>query len=209
MLRFVVVAFTALHKRSTFSSSDLWTTSAGRQPSSLACMNDMLRINIHENLQAVIQIAMKYLNILGPVFTTSLILSIVQTRRRTLQNCSRASKESSTVLSLCSRTAVNALYIITSALGSFAGAYTWLYQGSRIVNAVSGVIDTEIIGSVRFGRLQDILCFKAVWLDCIPVFERAKSTAPSSPVIAPVAASPAQPEGRSLQASWFKWRAFS
>lgn len=87
-------------------------------------MNDMLRINIHENLQAVIQIAMKYLNILGPVFTTSLILSIVQTRRRTLQNCSRASKESSTVLSLRSRTAVNALYIITSALGSFAGAYT-------------------------------------------------------------------------------------
>ncbi|KAG6841879.1 hypothetical protein C0991_005609 [Blastosporella zonata] len=37
-------------------------------------------------------------------------------------------------------------------------------------NSVSVVLDTEFLGVVRFSRLQDILCFKAVWLDRIPVF---------------------------------------
>ena len=37
------------------------------------------------------------------------------------------------------------------------------------VNSVSVVFDTEFLGGVRFSRLQDILCFKAVWLDHIPV----------------------------------------
>ncbi|KAG6832605.1 hypothetical protein H0H92_014441 [Tricholoma furcatifolium] len=37
-------------------------------------------------------------------------------------------------------------------------------------NFVSLVLDTEFLGVVRFSRLQDILCFKAVWLDRIPVF---------------------------------------
>jgi len=35
---------------------------------------------------------------------------------------------------------------------------------------LSVVMDTESTGGVRFSRLQDILCFKAVWLDRIPVF---------------------------------------
>ena len=34
---------------------------------SFACMNDMFRVNIHENLSVVIQIATKYLDILCPV----------------------------------------------------------------------------------------------------------------------------------------------
>lgn len=39
----------------------------------------------------------------------------------------------------------------------------------QFINAISVVVDTEIRGSIRFFRLQDILCFKAVWLDHIPV----------------------------------------
>ncbi|KAF8320822.1 hypothetical protein DL93DRAFT_2163795 [Clavulina sp. PMI_390] len=51
------------------------------------------------------------------------------------------------------------------------------------VNTLSIVIDTEIIGGIRFARLQDFLCFKAVWLDRIPVFEAAiPPTAPPSPI---------------------------
>lgn len=37
------------------------------------------------------------------------------------------------------------------------------------VNSISIVVDTEFAGSVRFSRLQDFLCFKAVWLDRIPI----------------------------------------
>ncbi|KAG6849567.1 hypothetical protein H0H93_007348 [Arthromyces matolae] len=37
-------------------------------------------------------------------------------------------------------------------------------------NSFSVVLDTEFLGVVRFSRLQDILCFKAVWLDRIPIF---------------------------------------
>ena len=53
---------------------------------------------------------------------------------------------------------------------------------------LSAVIDTEFTGGVRFSRLQDILCFKAVWLDRIPVFTtRSESPAPSivenSPIV--------------------------
>ncbi|KAF7315604.1 hypothetical protein MIND_00075800 [Mycena indigotica] len=40
----------------------------------------------------------------------------------------------------------------------------------KSVSSVSLVLDTEILGAVRFSRLQDILCFKAVWLDRIPIF---------------------------------------
>lgn len=34
---------------------------------SMACMHEMLRVNIRQNLQVVIQIATKYSDILGPV----------------------------------------------------------------------------------------------------------------------------------------------
>jgi len=38
------------------------------------------------------------------------------------------------------------------------------------VSSISVVLDTELLGGVRFSRLQDVLCFKAVWLDRIPIF---------------------------------------
>ncbi|KAI0058067.1 hypothetical protein BV25DRAFT_1994498 [Artomyces pyxidatus] len=52
---------------------------------------------------------------------------------------------------------------------------------------VSIVVDTEISGGVRFSRLQDVLCFKAVWLDRIPVFSGHSSATPIKP---PVTTSP-------------------
>jgi hypothetical protein len=39
------------------------------------------------------------------------------------------------------------------------------------VRSISVVLDTELLGGVRFSRLQDVLCFKAVWLDRIPIFK--------------------------------------
>ncbi|KAI0699566.1 hypothetical protein BC835DRAFT_1412549 [Cytidiella melzeri] len=43
------------------------------------------------------------------------------------------------------------------------------------VSSVSVVCDTEFAGGVHFSRLQDILCFKAVWLDRIPVLNAPPS----------------------------------
>lgn len=43
-------------------------------------------------------------------------------------------------------------------------------QTGESFSSISVVLDTEFLGVVRFSRLQDILCFKAVWLDRIPVF---------------------------------------
>ncbi|KAF8271516.1 hypothetical protein EI94DRAFT_1770350 [Lactarius quietus] len=37
------------------------------------------------------------------------------------------------------------------------------------VSSMSIVVDTEVSGGMRFSRFQDVLCFKAVWLDRIPV----------------------------------------
>jgi len=37
------------------------------------------------------------------------------------------------------------------------------------VSSMSVVVDTEVSGGLRFSRFQDVLCFKAVWLDRIPV----------------------------------------
>lgn len=39
------------------------------------------------------------------------------------------------------------------------------------INSVSIVVDTELTANVNFSRLQDGYCFKAVWLDRLPVFE--------------------------------------
>lgn len=44
------------------------------------------------------------------------------------------------------------------------------------VSSVSVVLDTQFSGGVRFSRLQDVLCFKAVWLDRIPVFNGQQNT---------------------------------
>lgn len=40
----------------------------------------------------------------------------------------------------------------------------------NVISSISVVLDTELLGGVRFSRLQDVLCFKAVWLDRIPIF---------------------------------------
>ncbi|KAG1858104.1 hypothetical protein F4604DRAFT_1684988 [Suillus subluteus] len=64
----------------------------------------------------------------------------------------------------------------------------------NIDSTISLVVDTDISGGVRFSRLQDVLCFKAVWLDRIPLFvaEHASSdrsrppTASSSSITTPV-----------------------
>lgn len=68
------------------------------------------------------------------------------------------------------------------------------YHSGNIDSMISLVVDTDITGGVRFSRLQDVLCFKAVWLDRIPLFvaEHANSdgsrppTASSSSVTTPV-----------------------
>ncbi|CAE6514246.1 unnamed protein product [Rhizoctonia solani] len=41
----------------------------------------------------------------------------------------------------------------------------------KVTNSISVVVNTEIAAKMRFSRLQDLLCFKAVWLDRIPVFD--------------------------------------
>jgi len=53
----------------------------------------------------------------------------------------------------------------------------------RAISSISFVLDTEFLGAVRFSRLQDILCFKAVWLDRIPFFNTVENrTSPTSVV---------------------------
>jgi hypothetical protein len=53
-------------------------------------------------------------------------------------------------------------------------------QGQTL-SSVSAVLDTQFSGGVRFSRLQDVLCFKAVWLDRIPVFNPQASPIPKEP----------------------------
>lgn len=57
-------------------------------------------------------------------------------------------------------------------------AFTMDFAKARgaTVSSVSVVCDTEFSGGVRFSRLQDILCFKAVWLDRIPVLNVQPAT---------------------------------
>ncbi|KAG2364907.1 hypothetical protein BDR07DRAFT_1557955 [Suillus spraguei] len=57
----------------------------------------------------------------------------------------------------------------------------------------TGNIDnTDISGGVRFSRLQDVLCFKAVWLDRIPLFaaEHASSDKSRPPTVSSLVATP-------------------
>ncbi|KAJ7072266.1 hypothetical protein C8F01DRAFT_1205872 [Mycena amicta] len=49
------------------------------------------------------------------------------------------------------------------------------FATGKSISSVSFVMDTEILGAVRFSRLQDILCFKAVWLDRIPVLNASSA----------------------------------
>ncbi|KAL5507471.1 CSF1 [Sanghuangporus vaninii] len=51
----------------------------------------------------------------------------------------------------------------------------------HFVNSISVVVDTELSGGLRFSRFQDLLCFKAVWLDHIPVIKGDSSESAISP----------------------------
>ncbi|THU95661.1 hypothetical protein K435DRAFT_829044 [Dendrothele bispora CBS 962.96] len=50
-------------------------------------------------------------------------------------------------------------------------------EQNRTISSISFVLDTEFLGGVKFSRLQDILCFKAVWLDRIPLFNTTENHA--------------------------------
>ena len=53
---------------------------------------------------------------------------------------------------------------------AFSTTYTAADKSSGLnVSSMSIVVDTEVSGGLRFSRFQDVLCFKAVWLDRIPV----------------------------------------
>ncbi|KAJ3575090.1 hypothetical protein NP233_g1335 [Leucocoprinus birnbaumii] len=49
-------------------------------------------------------------------------------------------------------------------------------------NSISVVLDTEFHGRVKLSRLQDILCFKAVWLDLFPLFNNQPSEDVKTPL---------------------------
>ncbi|KAL5523541.1 hypothetical protein ACEPAG_7714 [Sanghuangporus baumii] len=51
----------------------------------------------------------------------------------------------------------------------------------HFINSISVVVDTELSGGLRFSRFQDLLCFKAVWLDHIPVIKGDSSESAISP----------------------------
>ena len=60
---------------------------------------------------------------------------------------------------------------------AFSTTFTGADEGSRIeVNSISIVVDTEVSGGLRFSRFQDVLCFKAVWLDRIPILSATPSS---------------------------------
>ncbi|KAH9858939.1 hypothetical protein C2E23DRAFT_880346 [Lenzites betulinus] len=63
----------------------------------------------------------------------------------------------------------------------------------RVTSSISIVLDTEFSGGIRFSRLQDVLCFKAVWLDRIPIFTGGGSTPSERPSNPPSALLTPQP----------------
>lgn len=70
------------------------------------------------------------------------------------------------------------------------------------LSSISLVVDTEFLGGFRFSRLQDVLCFKAVWLDRIPTFQNSMHdqttlSAPSEPTFPPTV--PSTPSQQSQQ----------
>jgi hypothetical protein len=63
-----------------------------------------------------------------------------------------------------------------------------------ITSSLSLIIATEFHGKVKFSRLQDILCFKAVWLDRFPVFVNQPTQEARTPLkLTPVNSSVALP----------------
>ncbi|KAI0035556.1 hypothetical protein K488DRAFT_82999 [Vararia minispora EC-137] len=64
---------------------------------------------------------------------------------------------------------------------AFSTTFSHIEQGDgKRLSYVSVTVDTGVAGGVRFSRLQDVLCFKAVWLDRIPIFATS-GTVPQTP----------------------------
>jgi hypothetical protein len=63
----------------------------------------------------------------------------------------------------------------------FSTTFLKSVQQGQPVSTISLVVDTEFSGACRFSRLQDLLCFKAVWLDRIPVFTASTTAVPQTP----------------------------
>jgi len=60
---------------------------------------------------------------------------------------------------------------------TFLVAFTKLLQeDGKATNTLSVALDTELLGGLRFARFQDVLCFKALWLDQIPVFNASRQS---------------------------------
>lgn len=55
----------------------------------------------------------------------------------------------------------------------------------NISNTVSLVVSTDMSGGIRFSRLQDMLCFKAVWLDRIPLIASEHTSPDASGILPP------------------------
>ncbi|KAI0368271.1 hypothetical protein BV20DRAFT_969313 [Pilatotrama ljubarskyi] len=74
------------------------------------------------------------------------------------------------------------------------------HEAGLVSSSISVVLDTEFSGGIRFSRLQDVLCFKAVWLDRIPVFSGGNLTpsdrpsGPPSALLTPLPSSSAKQE---------------
>jgi hypothetical protein len=67
------------------------------------------------------------------------------------------------------------------------------FDPGKLISSVSVVLDTEFSGAVRFSRLQDVLCFQAVWLDRIPIFtSQPISLTKSANLSAPTTSPPKQ-----------------
>jgi hypothetical protein len=74
-------------------------------------------------------------------------------------------------------------------LGFSATFAKLLTDGNSPASSASLIVDTDLSGGVRFSRLQDVLCFKAVWLDKIPIFSLSMSSEKPEPIQPKVIAS--------------------
>lgn len=55
------------------------------------------------------------------------------------------------------------------------------HSDTSFETTISFVSDTEFSGSLRLSRFQDLLCFKAVWMDHLPVFASQSNSVSLSP----------------------------
>lgn len=67
---------------------------------------------------------------------------------------------------------------------AFSATFTGADKSSGIdMNSMLVVVDTEVSGGLRFSRFQDVLCFKAVWLDRIPVLSATPGGEPTDTLL--------------------------